>query len=141
MKPAELDYRNLQEILRLYSAKGRSESASFLNWFLENIYRLDETDADDAICDRPNDKGIDGLHVDHVNFEIHVFQGKVIQNPRRTLGDRFDYKADLKSPLKVDGLKNDLVTTYEKDIARKKADRISDCWVHECKRAKVSPDI
>ena len=36
----DLTYAKLQELLVKYSAKGRSESASFLNWFFENIYRL-----------------------------------------------------------------------------------------------------
>ena len=41
----------------------RSESASFLIWYLENYYRLDGQDAVDAVCDQRGDKGVDGIYV------------------------------------------------------------------------------
>ena len=41
MKEEDLKYQNLKKILALYEEKGRGESIAFLNWFLENIYRLD----------------------------------------------------------------------------------------------------
>jgi len=90
--PEDLEYENLQVVLKPYAAKGRTDSASFLNWFLENIYRLDDVAADDAICDSSNDKGIDGIYVDNLGEEIHVFQSKLRQNPKSTLGDT-DLKA------------------------------------------------
>ncbi|HJT40834.1 MAG TPA: AIPR family protein [Sphingobium sp.] len=88
----DLTYAKLQELLVKYSAKGRSESASFLNWFFENIYRLNDVDADDAICDEKNDKGIDGIYVDNTAQEIQFFQSKITQKDTRTLGDS-DLKA------------------------------------------------
>jgi AIPR protein len=87
MKPEELNYTNLAKLIKKYESKGRGESASFLNWFLEQIYRLDETAADDAICDRPNDKGIDGIYVDHTSNTIHLFSTKIAQKSGRTIGD------------------------------------------------------
>jgi hypothetical protein len=57
MKVDDLLYENLLPSLAKYEEKGRGTSASFLNWFLANIYRLDETSADDAICDKSLDKG------------------------------------------------------------------------------------
>src|SRR5262249_1158002 len=87
MQPADLEYTSLQKLIGPYSVKGRTESASFLNWFLENIYRLDDVAADDAICDKPNDKGIDGIQVDEINEEINERQGKVRQKANSTLGD------------------------------------------------------
>jgi hypothetical protein len=37
------------------------------------------------------------------------------------LGDKFDYKGDLKSPSKIKSLRNKLLRSYEKDVARGKA--------------------
>lgn len=88
----DLTYSNLQTLLKPYAPKGRSESASFLNWFFENIYRLNDVDADDAICDEKNDKGIDGIYVDNTAQEVQFFQSKITQKDGRTLGD-----ADLKA--------------------------------------------
>ncbi len=87
MNKEDLNYASALKIIEKYKAKGRTESASFLNWFLENIYRLDETAADDAICDNFNDKGVDGIRVDQVNAEIHIFQSKLRQKDDTTIGD------------------------------------------------------
>jgi hypothetical protein len=87
MQPSDLEYANLKRIIASYETKGRSESASFLNWFLENVYRLDDVAADDAICDESNDKGIDAIYLDHNQEEIHFIQSKVRQNPAATVGD------------------------------------------------------
>lgn len=92
MKPEDLSYGGVKTLIAPYAHKGRSESASFLNWFLENVYRLGDVEADDAICDEHNDKGIDGIFVDNTSQEIHFFQSKVTQKDGRTIGD-----TDLKS--------------------------------------------
>jgi hypothetical protein len=86
MTPDQLNYQNLKSTLTLYEEKGRGESVAFLNWFLENIFRLDSIDADDAICDRPNDRGIDGIFVDHTQEEVLVLQGKLKQR-ESSIGD------------------------------------------------------
>lgn len=86
MKPEELIYQNLKSTLASFEEKGRGESVAFLNWFLESIFRLDSVDADDAICDRPNDRGIDGIFVDHTQEEIIVLQGKLKQR-ESSIGD------------------------------------------------------
>lgn len=87
MQPEDLQYASLKKRIARYEAKGRSESAAFLNWFLENVYRLDDVAADDAICDKPNDKGIDAIYIDHNSEEIHFLQSKIRQNPAATVGD------------------------------------------------------
>ena len=79
MNKAELEYHNLQELLAPYRSKGRAESASFLNWFLEHIYRLDDVSADDAICDSAIDKGVDGLKIENISEEFHFFKVKLIK--------------------------------------------------------------
>ncbi len=86
MNPESLEYTNLKPILAQYEAKGRGESIAFLSWFLENIFRLDDVSADDSICDRPNDRGIDGIYVDHTQEEIQILQGKLKQR-NSSIGD------------------------------------------------------
>lgn len=66
---------------------GRLESRAFLGWFLEHYYRLDATDAQDAICDGSDDKGIDGIYIDENLERIDVFQTKLYQRTTKTLGD------------------------------------------------------
>ena len=85
MNIEELRYSNLKSVISPYE-KGRGESIAFLSWFLENILRLDDVTADDSICDRPNDRGIDGIYVDHTLEEILVLQGKVKQK-ESSIGD------------------------------------------------------
>lgn len=86
MQADQLEYQNLKPLLAPFEEKGRGESIGFLNWFLENIFRLDAVEADDAICDRPNDRGIDGIYVDHTQECIFVLQSKLKQS-KGTTGD------------------------------------------------------
>lgn len=86
MVPDELKYENLKAVIKSFEEKGREEARSFLNWFLENIYRLDPIEADDCICDKPNDRGIDAIYVDTNQNEIIVFQGKIRQK-ESSIGD------------------------------------------------------
>ena len=86
MKENELEYANMLKVIKPYINKGRPISIAFLNWFLEHIYRLDQVSAEDAICDKSNDRGIDGIFVDENQLEIHVLQSKTKQNG--TIGDK-----------------------------------------------------
>jgi hypothetical protein len=43
---------------------GQTDSRALLYWFLFNVYRLDEIESRDSVCDQRNDKGIDGVWVD-----------------------------------------------------------------------------
>jgi hypothetical protein len=88
METDELSYAPLkQRIKAIEDRTGLGESAAFLYWFLVNVYRLDETEAQDAICDHPNDKGIDGIYVDHNNEEVHFLQSKIRQGANPKVGD------------------------------------------------------
>ena len=88
MKSSDLSYNLLSKrVARVAERTGLGESASFLVWFLENVYRLEETDARDAVCDHSNDKGIDGIYVDHNNEEIHFLQAKIRQSDTGRIGD------------------------------------------------------
>src|SRR4051794_23611913 len=88
MKASELQYATLSKLIApIVDRTGLPESAAFLVWFLENVYRLEETDARDAVCDHPNDKGIDGIYIDHNNEEIHFLQAKIRQSMNGRVGD------------------------------------------------------
>jgi len=66
---------------------GRSESAAFLIWFLENFFRLETQDAIDTVCDKKNDKGIDGIYVDDDEEIVYLFQSKFSPNNNQNQGD------------------------------------------------------
>lgn len=83
-----IEYPNLLQLISYYLVPGRrTESASFLMWYLENYYRLDKQEAIDSVCDQNGDKGIDGIYVNEAYGTIDVFQSKISQNPGRTIGD------------------------------------------------------
>ena len=86
MLAEQLSYQNLKPLIAEYELKERGESVAFLNWFLENLFRLEPVDADDTICDRPNDRGIDGIYVDHTQEEIIILQCKLKQRDS-SIGD------------------------------------------------------
>lgn len=89
MTPDDFNYANLAGVvLQAHTCDGRTESAAFLAWFLENILRLNDVEAADAICDGPSDRGIDAVYVDHDNNEIIFLQAKIRQNDGRTVGDQ-----------------------------------------------------
>ena len=83
----DLTYPNILRQFGSHVTKGRLESRAFLGWFLEHYYRLDEIDAQDTVCDGPDDKGIDGIYVNQNLERIDVFQTKLYQNRDRTIGD------------------------------------------------------
>ena len=58
-----LKYPALKALLAGHAMKQRTESRQFLAWFLENYYRLEDTELEDCICDGTDDKGIDGVYV------------------------------------------------------------------------------
>lgn len=75
-----------------YVVGNRTPSAALIAWFLENIWRLETDEVEEAICDGPGDKGIDALVVDWDASEVILVQGKRREQARRTQGD-----ADLRS--------------------------------------------
>lgn len=88
MKVSDLSYSTLTtDLLKLYEKRASTDSARFLRWFLENIYRQDPQDADDACVDKKQDKGVDGILVNDVIETVFIFQSKVRQNEKSTLGD------------------------------------------------------
>ncbi|WP_417503171.1 AIPR family protein [Marinobacter sp.] len=83
----DLSYPKILGNFGSHLIEGRTESRAFLGWFLENYFRLDEAEAQDTICDGPDDKGIDGIFIDNNLEQVVVFQTKLFQKLSRTLGD------------------------------------------------------
>jgi len=82
-----LDYPNILDLFKEHLAPKRTESASFLIWYLENYYRLDSLEAVDSVCDQRGDKGVDGIYVNDNDNTIDIFQCKLSQNKESTIGD------------------------------------------------------
>lgn len=81
------DHTNILKDVDRIKLPKETESKALLNWFLYNVFRLDEVDARDSICDQSNDKGIDGVWADDDSEEIYLFQSKYSANEKQTLGD------------------------------------------------------
>jgi len=110
MKIEDLKFQNItQKYLKPYAKRSPTESAQFLKWFLENIFRLDAQDADDACVDQKQDKGVDALLVNDSLETVYIFQSKFKNSDKATLGDT-DLKeftgtlAQFQSPAGIDTL-------------------------------------
>lgn len=83
----DLSYPAILGLLSNHLDPKRTESASFLIWYLENYYRLDTTAAVDSVCDQKGDKGVDGIYVSDGDKTIDVFQCRLSQRKDRSIGD------------------------------------------------------
>src|SRR5438105_13832382 len=88
MSKLDLTYPAILDLFGDYAARKRTDSQAFLAWFLQNYYRLEETEVDDSICDQPGDKGIDGIYVSDLLQQINVFQTWLSKSTKtKQLGD------------------------------------------------------
>lgn len=88
MEFRELNYSHLTSaLLKPYERRAATDSARFLRWFLENIYRQDSQEADDACVDKKQDKGVDGILTNDIVETVFIFQSKVRQREKASLGD------------------------------------------------------
>jgi hypothetical protein len=83
----DLTYPAILNFIKPSIVPGRTESHALLVWFLQHYFRLDELEAQETVCDGPDDKGVDGIYVDENLETVFVFQCKLVQNSKRTLGD------------------------------------------------------
>jgi len=88
MGTIDLTYPAIKNLFPQHLDPKRSESASFLIWYLENYYRLDTQDAIDSVCDQRGDKGVDGIFVNDGDETITVFQNAISQKKNATIGDK-----------------------------------------------------
>src|SRR5690349_18555551 len=75
----DVDYPQLLTLFPEHRDPKRTESASFLIWYLEHYYRLDTQEAIDAVCDQKGDRGVDGIFVDDNAQTITIFQSRISQ--------------------------------------------------------------
>lgn len=80
-------YPEILSEIEFYNIEGRTESASFLMWYLEKYYRLDRQVAIDSVCDNSGDKGVDGIYINEGMGTIDVFQTKIAQSEKKSIGD------------------------------------------------------
>lgn len=81
------DHQIIQDEIQPFRTGTRTDSVALLAWFLQAVWRIEPEDVDDAICDGPGDKGVDGLLVDEDFGEITVLQSKHKVNAASTQGD------------------------------------------------------
>ena len=126
MKATDLNHNAFSESeLKSYEKRAPDFSGRFMRWFLENIYRLEEIDADDACVDAKHDKGVDAIYVDDVTETVHIIQVKTKTKDNAEFGDteikefygtlqQFDSKAKIDaifSETKNDKLKQTILRT------------------------------
>ena len=87
MAKPNLLYPDIRNLFQQHLDPKRSESASFLIWYLENYYRLDTQQAIDSVCDQRGDKGVDGVFVNDSDETITIFQATISQK-NTTIGDK-----------------------------------------------------
>jgi hypothetical protein len=86
MPKLDLSYPSILQLFGAHAVKQRTESRQFLAWFLQNYYRLEETEVEDCICDGNYDKGLDGIYANDQLAQIDVFQARLVKG-KKTLGD------------------------------------------------------
>lgn len=87
MGTLDLTYPPVLSLLKEHLDPKRTESASFLIWYLQNYYHLDPLDAVDCVCDQKGDKGVDGIYVSDSDSSIDIFACRISQVNGRTVGD------------------------------------------------------
>jgi len=85
-------FTELESRVQSFDTVGRARSIALLLWFLETVYRLDQVEAEDAVCDSPGDAGFDAIAANDLRREIVVFQAKRREKLPAMLGD-VDLKA------------------------------------------------
>lgn len=116
----DLSYPAILSNFGSHLVSGRTEARAFLAWFLEHYYRLEETDAQDAVCDGPDDKGVDGIYVDENLERIEILQSKLFQNQTKTLGDTTlkEFVDSIDQFRSADSIERIAATTSNTELAR-----------------------
>jgi hypothetical protein len=83
-----VNYPEILKEIEFYNIDGRTESASFLMWYLEKYFRLDQELAIVSVCDNNGDKGVDGIYLNEGLGTIDIFQTKIAQSAKKTIGDK-----------------------------------------------------
>ena len=114
-----LDHPGILKLFDAHRDPKRTESASFLIWYLEHYYRLNTLDAVDCVCDQHGDKGVDGIYLNEDTNTIDVFQSKLFQDPKKTLGDSHlrEFRGTLSQFDSVETLENLVKTAGHAEVS------------------------
>ena len=131
----DLDYPNILNLFRQHLDPNRTESASFLIWYLENYYRLDSLEAVDSVCDQKGDKGVDGIFVNDNDMTISISQSKISQSADSSIGDTLlkEFYGTLSQFMKQDSIQNLIDTGGNAEIVKltKRLDLINKIKTHD----------
>lgn len=118
MPKLNLIYPNILQLFGAHAVNQRTESRQFLAWFLQNYYRLEETEVDDCICDGNYDKGLDGIYVNEQLALIDAFQARLVKG-KKTLGDAalHEFQGAMAQFATGGAVKNMAATTKNKELA------------------------
>jgi hypothetical protein len=116
----DFTYPNIRNLFSDYLDPKRTESASFLIWYLEKYYRLDPSDAENCVCDQKGDKGIDGIYINENEGFVDVFQSKISQKKISSIGDATlrEFSGTLSQFQNADSLKILLASAGDAEVAR-----------------------
>lgn len=138
----DVDYPNLLSLFPEHIAPKRSESASFLIWYLENYYRLDSLEAVDHVCDQSGDKGVDGIFVNDNDQTITIFQSRILQSSKSSIGDKGlrEFAGTLSQFKDAASIKQLIDTAKDAEVASlaKRLDLINKIATHELRGEFVS---
>jgi len=118
VKSNPIIFAEIENRVKQFDAAGRTASIALLLWFLETVYRLDQVEAEDAVCDSPGDAGFDAVAADDLRREIVVFQAKRRESIPATLGD-VDLKIFVGSLAQLNtatSVKKLITTTFNADL-------------------------
>jgi len=118
VKSNPIIFAEIENRVKQFDAAGRTASIALLLWFLETVYRLDQVEAEDAVCDSPGDAGFDAVAADDLRREIVVFQAKRCESIPATLGD-VDLKIFVGSLAQLNtatSVKKLITTTFNADL-------------------------
>lgn len=131
----DLTYPKLLDLFKVHLDPKRSESASFLIWYLENYYRLDSLEAVDCVCDQKGDKGVDGIFVNDNDQTITIFQSRILQNSKSTIGDTAlkEFAGTISQFEKASKIQNLIATAGTAQVAAlaKRLDLVNKIATHE----------
>lgn len=113
-------YEDIIEYIKPFHDSNRTESASFLIWYLINYYNLDEVEAIDSVCDSRGDRGIDGIYVNENLGTIDVFQAKLFQTQNKSVGDKLlrELHGSLNQIITKTGIEEVLKSTPKSELSR-----------------------
>jgi len=137
-----VNYPGLLKLFPEYINPKRSESASFLIWYLENYYRLDGLEAVDCVCDKRGDKGVDGVFLNDNDKTVTVFQSKINQRSDTTIGDASlrEFAGTLSQFKSPESIQNLIASAGNAQVAAlaKRLDLVNKIGTHELRGEFIS---